>query len=155
MDPLDAVIADVKLKITRYGVAVTYVGGGPGTVPFAYTSGLTDVGEPELMLLGGIAPEYAQSTLNDLAGRVLEGAQRYKPGDVPPDVLADGYDVMMCGPIPSVILPGDYLPAMAMNIYGADAVRVYQVVYQDKQHRYPWQGGYAMRSQPYLGGGRG
>lgn len=155
MGPLDKVIADAKTKIAEYGVAVTYVGGGPESVPFSYTAGLTAVGEPELMMLGDIPPVAAQGILNDLAFRVVKDGQRYSPGDVPPEVLADGYDVMMCGPLLAVMLPRNYRPGIAMNIYGPHGVRVYQVVYQDPEHLYPWDDGYAMPGQPYLRGGRG
>lgn len=149
-DQMDKFLAEAEAKIAEYGVIIIGVIDGQ---QFYYTVGLTAIGEPELMLMGNIPHEYARATLNDLASRVVDDGVRFKPGDVPPDVL-DGYDVMLCGPVPALMLD-KYPPGLAGRIYGVDAVRAYQVVYQDKNHLYPWQEGYDMPGQPYLMGGRG
>lgn len=148
---VDRLVADARRLIGEYGVMVTAVFPGVRTVGFAYTAGLTAAGEPELVLTGGIPPVFAKQTLNDLAFRVLKGGVRFKPGDQPPDVLADDYEVAICGP---TVPHPDYPLAVAEAIYGP-VVRVYQVVYQDRRHLFPWQEGYDMEGQFLLGGGHG
>lgn len=151
---MEEVAAAASEKIALFGFTIVAVFGSPTSVPFAYTVGLTVIGEPELMILGSISPEYARITLDNLAQRVVVGGKRYKPGDVPPDVLEGGYEVMICGPLPAVMVE-EYPPGVAGMLYGKEKVSVYQVVYQDRNHLYPWQPGYDMPEQPYLSGGRG
>lgn len=153
-EDMEAVAADARAKIGRHGFVVVAVFGSPETVPFAYTVGLTEIGEPELMLLGQIPAQLAKVVLDNLAMRVVRDGQRFRPGDVPPDVLHNGYEVMICGPVPALMVR-KYPPGLAGMLYGQQAVSVYQVVCQDRNHRYPWQPDYDMPSQPYLGGGRG
>lgn len=153
-EDMAAVAADAWEKIAKYGFVVVGVSGSPETVPFAYTVGLTGIGEPELMLLGQIPVLRAKVVLDNLANRVLRDGQRFRPGDVPPEVLHGGYEVMICGPVPAPAM-SEYPPGLAGMLYGQQAVRAYQLVCQDRNHRYPWQTGYDMPSQPYLGGGRG
>ena len=153
-EEMAAVAADARAKIAKYGYVVVAVFGSETTVPFAYTVGLTELGEPELMLVARIHPSQAKVVLDNLARRVVEDGARFRPGDVPPDVLHDGYEAMICGPIPAVTVE-DYPPGLAGMLYGKQAVRVYQVVCQDRNHLSPWQDGYDMPSQLYLRGGRG
>jgi hypothetical protein len=153
-EEIESVAAETLARIEKFGFTVVSVSGSHSSVPFSYTVGLTGLGEPELMLIG-IPVTDASIVLGNLASRVADG-QRYKPGDVPADVLGDGYDVMICGPVPAVWCRSQgYPPGLAGMLYGKEAVRVYQVVYQDRNRLYPWQEGYAVPSQPYLKGGRG
>jgi len=99
MDQLDEVALHALGLIGVYGWQVTYVGAGKGTSPFAYTAGLTEIGEPELMLILAAPHGILHPILNDLAGRVLAGL-RLQPGDRVSDVLEGPYDVMICGPVP-------------------------------------------------------
>lgn len=153
-EPFDAVMASAVENIERFGYTLVAVEASPETAPFAYTVGLTAIGEPEFMVLGGINTEYAYSVLEDLAYRVVKDGVRFKPGDTPSSLLQGGYEAMITGPVPAVMLD-KYPPGLAGAIYGREAVRVYQVVYQDKGRLYPWQDGYGMPGQPYLNGGRG
>jgi hypothetical protein len=152
MDPTDEVALQALGMIGTYGVQVTYVGAGDGKSPFAYTAGLTEIGEPELMLVLAAPPSILHPILNDIAKRVLDG-QRLQPGDRLSDVLEGPYDVVICGPVPDDAMHADasgYFPGVARSIYG-DRVRVFQVVVPDGAGRFPWQDGYAIASQPLLG----
>jgi hypothetical protein len=138
-DPLfDAIEMAALAAIDRYGVQITYVGGGDGTVPFAYTAGLAARDHPELILLGGIRPDYAQVTLNDLAFRVLGGVT-FTEGDRFSDVI-QGYDVIIAGPASPVWDPL-YPVSMAKALYGDRARGPLQVLYPDRQGRFPWDEG--------------
>jgi hypothetical protein len=152
----DQLLAEARLIIAEHGVMIQGSGGGDGSLPFAYTVGLTAVGHPELMLTGSLGFQTAAVILNGLASRVLRGGARFTAGDVPPEVLV-GFDVMMAGPVPAARLP-DYPPALAKRLYGAGRVRVLQVVYQDGGHRWPWDDGYNLATRqpivaPFPAGG--
>ena len=152
MEPVDEVALKALGIIGTYGWQVTYVGAGPGTSPFAYTAGLTELGEPELMLVLAAPHGILLPILNGIAQRVT-GGQRLQPGDRLSDVLTGPYDVVICGPVPDEVMHTDtsgYFPGIARALYG-DRVRVFQVVVPDGADRFPWQDGYLMASQPLLG----
>jgi hypothetical protein len=144
--PVDQVVQKVTDMITRYGVAVMAIGGGDGTVPFSYTVGLTPHSHPELILLGGIKPEYARVTLTGMALRVIYDGRVYTPGQRHGDVL-EGYDVIIAGPVEPA-WDRLYPVSMAKRIYRAG--RPLQVVYPDKYGTFPWEDGYEMRGQPLI-----
>jgi hypothetical protein len=144
----DRLLKEARLIIAEHGVMIQGVGGGDGSLPFAYTVGLTAVGHPELMLVGSLGFKVAAAILNGLAARVLTGGARFTAGDVPPEVLV-GFDVMMAGPVPAARLP-DYPPAIAKRLYGAARVTVLQVVYQDDGHRWPWDPAYNLATRQPL-----
>lgn len=100
---------------------------------YAYTVGLTAHNHPEL-LVSGLHPDVAQTLLNDLARRVYDTATRFTHRQRLTDVLADGFD--------AIIIDGTATPHLDAGIatarYGADRVRLQQLVWPDAQHRYPW-----------------
>jgi hypothetical protein len=135
--------------IARYGWAVTMVEPTPTDpgIPFAYTVGLTARTQPELVI-AGLDPLIAQALLNDLAARVVEQHMQLAHGQHLHDLIA-GYDaVLVDGP-----LTDDLYPGTAIGRYGADRVRLRQIVWPDRDGRFPWDPGYAYprRAQPLLG----
>jgi Domain of unknown function (DUF4262) len=130
--------------IDTVGWAVTHVlptDDDPDTTArFAYTVGLTAHGYPEL-LIAGLPPEIAHELLNDLAGRVYDKAERFIHGQRITDLIA-GYDaVIVRGPATDDLLPG-----AAFARYGKDRVQLQQIVWPDREGRFPWQPGYAFDS---------
>ncbi len=135
--------------IDRVGWAVTAVLPTPDDpgAPFAYTVGLTAHARPEL-IVAGLDPVIAQALLNDLAGRVFDTAARFTHGQRIADLLV-GYDtVIVDGPGTEALHPG-----AALARYGADRVRLQQIVWPDRHGRFPWDTGYEYPPdvQPLIG----
>jgi Domain of unknown function (DUF4262) len=135
--------------IDKVGWAVTAVlptDDDPGA-PFAYTVGLTARGHPEL-IIAGLDPATAQVLLNDLASRVYDKAVRFTHGQRISDLLA-GYD--------AVVIDGrgtdELHPGAAYAHYGKDRVVLQQIVWPDRDGRFPWNTGYAYPAdtQPLIG----
>src|SRR5690349_2058266 len=91
------------------------------TAPFAYTVGLTAHDYPELITTG-LPPEVAHSLLNDLAHRIYDKAERFSHGQRMSNLIAGYVAIIIDGP------PIDgLLPAMAVNLYGRDRIRLQQI----------------------------
>jgi hypothetical protein len=140
MTGIDDVVRRQSEIIDRVGWAVTAVlptPDDPDTAgPFAYTVGLTAHGHPELAI-AGLDPATAQALLNDLASRVFDKAERFSHGQHVSDLIV-GYDaVIVDGPPTPKLWPG-----AAVGRYGADHVRLQQIVWPDADGRFPWQDGY-------------
>lgn len=144
MDAFDEVLRRQGEHIDRVGWSVTMVAptdDDPG-VTFAYTVGLTAHAFPELVI-AGLPPAIAHALLNDLAGRVYDTAVRFGHGQRIGDLVV-GYDaVIVDGPATEMLYPG-----AAYARYGADRVRLQQVVWPDPQGRFPWQPGYDHDGHP-------
>jgi Domain of unknown function (DUF4262) len=128
----------------------------PGRVRHAFAQLSTDTdadavgkarGAPELVI-AGLDPVISQALLNDLAGRVYDQTARFTHGQRLGDLLA-GYDaVIVDGPATEQLYPG-----AAYARYGTDRVLLQQVVWPDRQARFPWDAGYQYPPtvQPLLG----
>lgn len=103
----------------------------PG-VAFAYTIGLTAAGLPELLISGNIGMDVTVHLLNDLAKMHLR--EEIKPGDEVAGIANVVFHVAECGP--------DVEVQQARNHYG-DKVRVIQIIWPDKEGRYPGDEGFA------------
>lgn len=104
---------------------------------FAYTVGLTEHDHPELTI-AGLPMQAAHVLLNDLAARVYYKSQQFSHGQHVDDLLASGYvAVIVEGPATSTLWPG-----VAIERYGAERVRLQQVVWPSKDGQYPWDFGY-------------
>jgi hypothetical protein len=124
--------------IDRYGWAVTAVvpGDDEPDRPFAYTVGLTAHDQPELVI-AGLDPITSQALLNDLAGRVLHQAARFTDRQRISDLISGHDAVVIDGVATEVLYPG-----AAFGRYGQDRVRLQQIVWPDREGRFPWQPGY-------------
>jgi hypothetical protein len=122
--------------------------------PFAYTVGLSGsrFGHPEL-LVSGLGRDTAQIVLNDLGERVRAG-QRLHAGQRLGDLL-EGVDG---GAVQVELLRVDdaadpRAPLTAANrLYGhGGPIDALQVVWPDRNHRFPWEPGYdAMQAKQLL-----
>jgi len=134
--PLDAANERTLENIDRSGWAVTMVAPRPSETfpPFAYTIGLSQLGSPELVLVD-IAPNTAAAILNDIGERVRNG------GSIEAGALRDvlkGDHVLDLRPVEPIHYE-TYLGRLLWfhKEFGAEPLRVLQVVWPDKAGRYP------------------
>lgn len=116
--------------------------------PYAYTVGLTELGDghPEL-LIAGLHHRYSEPLLNDMAMRVRDGAT-FTHGQIISDLLHDFDAILVTGPVRQDLWPG-----AALRRYGDEQVRLVQIVWPDPDGHFPWQTGYTLppEVQPLLG----
>jgi len=131
------ILAIQRQHIQQYGWAITGVlpDTSDSPAPFAYTAGLTALHQPEL-IVAGLDPVIAATILNDLATSVRDGV-RHQHGQTLTDLLVEYPAVLLDGPT-----TGDLHPGTAIALYGADNVRLRQIVWPDLRHRFPWDPGY-------------
>ena len=143
-DGADDLIGDALAQIADGRWAVTGVLGDAAHPPIAYTSGLTDLGRPELVMtglpprLGGLLLDHAaQSVVGDPAF----GAGSSVPARLRRPVALRAIDVIDAGSM-----------RLTRILYGLRFEAV-QLVWPDDEGRYPWQPGYAIPTQvqPLLG----
>ena len=137
--------------IDRVGWAVMHIlptDDDPDTVAaYSYTVGLTAKIAPEFVITG-LPPDTAEQLLNDMAGRVFHGAGPVAHGTRVADLIS-GFDaIIVDGTATEQVVAG-----AALARYGADQVRLQQIVWPDPQGRFPWDTGYsfAADSQPLIG----
>ena len=124
------------------GVAAPHPDSSPGTLTtsFAYTVGLFGLGHPELLILG-VDRGTALAVLNDLGSRIRDGRDLL-PGELlrfpewPHRIVVEE--------LPN---PGEVVFATNRHYQRPDAasVPVYQLTYDDKDGRFPWDEGYSIR----------
>jgi hypothetical protein len=131
-----AVLARQDLAIAVVGWAVTAVLPDSGEAPYAYTVGLTETGAPELVITGLPHP-IAYALLDDAAQRVRHHGTRWHHRDLVDDLIADHDAAIIDGTANDLILAGT-----ANARYGADHVRLQQIVWPDPDGHFPWDPGY-------------
>jgi Domain of unknown function (DUF4262) len=120
---------------------------------FCYTVGLSrpQFGHPELVVVG-LHPDTAHFILNELGERV-RGGQRLHAGQRVAGLLQGGYEVELLAVDDAADQRAPL--SVAARLYGHGApVDALQVVWPDRNHRFPWEPGFdgAMRAaQPLLG----
>jgi hypothetical protein len=105
--------------------------------PFAYTVGLTEHRQPEL-LVAGLDPRAAHALLARLAERVVHDREQLRHLQ---HVTVPGYTEMI---IIDGTAAGDLQPNIAVALYGAEPVRLQQVVWPDPHGRFPWEPHYEL-----------
>ncbi len=136
LDQEDSHVADT---IRRHGWLVEYVFGGEGDgPPFAYTVGLFGLGHPELVIVG-TDHHTAHNVLNHLGERIRSGRDL-----VAGELLTFEHwqHRLVVEQLPN---PGDTLFS-ANRFYGRPSeasVPAFQLSYDDKAGRFPWDAGYA------------
>ncbi|WP_067688625.1 DUF4262 domain-containing protein [Actinoplanes awajinensis] len=132
--------------IQQYGWAVVHVlpsdEDPEGTVPFAYTVGLTADGRPEL-LIAGLPPDLGHQLLNELAGRVHEEHARFRHGRRVSDLIVEQDVTILTGTPTEELWPG-----AALARYGRSTSLLQQIVWPDPGNRFPWQEGYDTADYP-------
>lgn len=110
----------------------------PGTIPFAYTIGLTDAGLPELIISWPGQPGMARDLLNNAAGGHLK------------DEIQHGQILDYVANIPSRAIAADPHKAEIQQAYNyvndpdrvRDKIRLIQILWPDANGRFPDEDGY-------------
>ncbi len=131
----------IRPKIDSFGWFIQYVSGERNAAPYAYTLGLTEHGQPELIATG-VAVQQAAALLNE-GGNVLHR----RP-------LTHGQRITVAGRRVEVVElphPEAHL-LLACDVYGP-AVRAVQLVHADDSGVWPWSRSYrgGAGGQPVLG----
>lgn len=145
---LDQDDANVAQLIRKHGWMIQSVGFGGceccedggeiEATPFSYTIGLFGLGHPELLIFSTSVPT-AMGVLNELGGRIQAG-DNLVPGQM---LTFDEWEHRIV--VEEVPNPGEI-------VFGANrhyqrpaevSVPVFQLTYDDKQGRFPWDEGYA------------
>ncbi|MBJ7287819.1 DUF4262 domain-containing protein [Williamsia sp.] len=127
----------------RWQVTTVFAGTTHDEPPFAYTTGLTSHGLPELLLYG-LGSRTAASVLNTVAHRMVDG-EAMLAGTTLDRVLAQGYEVTL------VDVDDDSDMYATRGLY--DEFTTLQVVFPDRDGRFPWDAGYGLSpcAQPVKG----
>jgi hypothetical protein len=137
-------LAHVRNTIVAHGWAVQAVQRDGVHPPWAYTTGLTNAGLPELVVTG-LTQVRACRLLNDVSYHLLFHGGGLTAGD---RFELDGGPrievVEVCEPAAHMIV--------AAELYG-EGVRALQLVYADYRGHWPWESGYrgGGGGQPVLG----
>lgn len=134
--------------VAQYGLHIIRVAAEEDSPEFAYSVGLYHTfAHPEVIMLG-LRSETMHRLLNDVA-TALRAGRRFAAGDVS-DAFLEGYDVTFR------LVPADsYEPYLGWANWfneGRDYPAL-QMVYPDREHRWPWEPGVAesfRANQPVL-----
>jgi Domain of unknown function (DUF4262) len=139
----DDYLGHVRGLVDRHGWAVQGVPRDRARPPWAYTTGLTTRGRPELVITGMPLPRAA-SVLNDVACHLMRAAAPEPGGRL---LLGSG----LLTEIVEVAEPAAHL-VTAVSLYGP-RLRAIQLVHADRRGHWPWDGGYrgVRGGQPVLG----
>jgi hypothetical protein len=132
--------AMVSQTIRKHGLFIQFVGGDPDDIPrtFAYTVGLFGLGHPELVI-ASVNPGTACGVLNELGARVRAG-ENFVAGQLL--TFEEWPHRIVVEELPN---PGEILFS-ANRHYQRPAqasVEAYQLTYDDRAGRFPWDEGYA------------
>lgn len=150
-EPMDEYLTRVRAQVSEHGVIVQAVSANPSTSTpaFAYTVGLAEIEEPELIIFG-FQPYIAQDILNDLALPIVRGqAERSLTPGLTRDIFA--------GDVPAWLIEVKdskehlIIANQMFSIPGQQPVRALQVVFPDTNGLWPWQSGSLESSIPILG----
>jgi len=133
-------------KIAEHGWTATGVKSDRGHFPFVYTTGLTKLGQPELIMIGipiQLGYGVIQDTIDAMhEGLVLEAGKTY------PNLVSGDYELAVVEVIDP--LNPEY-PQSCTTIFYGETFRSYQLVWPDQKGRYPWDEGSQVSEQPVLG----
>ena len=140
-----AYLARVRDIVAEHGWMIQAVMGGDGEPGFAYTVGLAKYNHPEFIVFA-LHPDTAQSVLNGV-GEQVRDHENFVPGR---------YTTILGNDMPAHLVRCD--PAetakrltVARVIHGGP-VDALQIVWPDKERRFPWESGYELGDvQPILG----
>ena len=129
--------AQTLADIDRFGWSVLKVSNDMGP-DFAYSVGMfRTLAHPEILIFG-LGLRDMHLLINDIGEHVRAG-QRYTAGQVTDEFL-NGYDVTFRA-VPVYQYTGHF--GWANWLYHGHEYPVLQMVYPDREHRWPWQDGVA------------
>ena len=141
----DDLIGHALSLIASGSWAVTGVYGDESSAPVAYTSGLTELGRPELVVTG-VDPEHAGPVLNEAAARVVLTPAFGAGTTIDGLRSTNGYRLTAIDVI-------DASPMRVTSLLFGQSFQAVQLVWPDRDGRLPWDRGYALvpDEQPLLG----
>jgi hypothetical protein len=132
----DDEISGIEGDIAEYGWSVMKVAADGSDPNFAYSIGMErTLGHPEIIIVG-LPLDIAHRLINDV-GEAVKNGKRYSAGAVSDEFL-EGFDVTFRH-VPEYQYRA-YL-GWGSRVYGGHGFRVLQMIYPDKQRRWPWQDG--------------
>lgn len=136
---LDQERAHTAATVRRFGWSIQYVFDDGTMSSFAYTVGLFGMGHPELLIFG-VGQSTAAGVLNDLGGRVRTGAQLGHGELLTFDRWVHRVELR------EVPNPGEILFTANEFYLRPDwaSVPALQVIWDDRNGRFPWDDGYAL-----------
>ncbi len=142
---LDQEDARVAAAIRKHGWFIEYVMAEPHRkkTSIAYTVGLFGMAHPELVVLGA-PPPAASALLNDVGRRVKCG-ENLLPGQL---LTFDEWPHRVT--VEVIPNPGEILFGANRHYQRPDAASVpaFQLTYDDRDGRFPWESGYA--NEPWI-----
>lgn len=121
----------VRSDIQEYGCHIVWVfDDNNETSPFAYTVGLTEKGQPEVVVCG-VPAELGAHICNEIYHKAVDEGLELTAG-VTLDNLVEGFPGILCD------VSSEHEANQARNYYRNDDVRVLQFVLPDLQGNYPW-----------------
>lgn len=141
-DPVD--FAHRAIAKRYWTVTAVRANPGAGFPSHAYTTGLTSLGHPELIVYG-LEPGIAGSILNTVGHRIALAGGKLTAGERLSGFIADDLDLMVIDAITTSDL------RVARAVYGE--VTAWQLVWPDATGEYPWSARYGMArtAQPLAG----
>jgi hypothetical protein len=140
----------IRDDIREHGCHIIGVAGAPldripasGDHAFAYSIGLAITHAQPEMLIGGLAMGTMHAAINDVQALMAKG-QRFADGDRVSGLFA-GYDAVL-----RKVRKDAYADTLvwASRLHGGDDFEALQIVWPDREHRFPWDEGYDAPSQP-------
>ncbi len=137
--------------VDEHGVVVQSVGSGDDGPAFAYTIGLFMVDHPEFIVYG-LPSSLAGEILNDLSYAVLRSGMRFAPADKVHRVFEGSFAWLVglqepCSHVPVACAFRDRR-GFALT---TPEVAALQVVWADRDDRWPWDAASAIADIPVLG----
>jgi hypothetical protein len=123
----------IRNVIDEYGWWVGLINSDDDAPAFAYTIGLYEKFDHPEIIIFGLAAESMHGILNQ-CGNMIRGGKRFPVGESVSGVL-DGYDVRF-RPVTAKASYAEYL-GYGCHHYGAQVFPVLQLLWPDKQHRFP------------------
>lgn len=136
----------VHEAIEEFGWAATGVAPGEGYHPFVYTTGLTEMGKAEMIMIG--LPIYtAHGILQDVIDAMHEGLE-LEPGKTYPNLIGGDYQLAVVEVLNPV---NDDYPQSITHRYYEGCFQSYQLVWPDRHGKFPWDKGSKAVEEPVLG----
>lgn len=128
----------IAVDVSQYGLSVMLVSESEDGPKFGYSIGLShSYNHPEIIVFG-LNHEVAGVIINTI-GRRIEDGERFEPGKKYEELL-DGYSCVF-REVPTGCYP-EYF-GYARQFYKGWNFAVLQLVWPDKDHRYPWDTDFA------------
>lgn len=144
----DELLLQTKRNIAKYGLQVISVSGSNYLPSFTYSIGLFETyNQPEIICFG-LPTKLGHAIINDVAELMKKG-EVIKPNSNYPNIFKDSRAEFLTVDERSI---DDYF-AVALNHYGISKFPALQLVWTDRNDKFPWEEGFEeqfIHQQPLL-----